>query len=285
VRVRQARSRLAGRGRLCRSRASLSVAALRRRAAACGDRPRARKRAVDLDGGRADGQSRQRQRAARDRPLVRGQSRARHDADPGHARSRPGRPRRRPARAPRWTRRGATYQATGGLIAMVFVFRMLVRETRASWRRLLFFFLCVAIGVSAIAAMRSAIQNVRAGLAREARTLTAADLVIQGTRASDADTLAIMERRLACARVRATTDTVETPTMVRPSDPGKAVARMVELQAIEPAFPLYGTVTLLDGKTYAHALLAHGGVIVRPELLAQLGVSVGESIVIGQATF
>jgi putative ABC transport system permease protein len=168
---------------------------------------------------------------------------------------------------------------------MTFVFRMLVRETRASWRRLLFFFLCVAIGVSAIAAMRSAIQNVRGGLAREARTLTAADLVIQGTRAWDADILAIMERRLKTARVQGTTDVVETPTMVRPVDESKAVARMVELQAIEPAFPLYGTITLLEGKTYSHALLAHGGVIVRPELLAQLGVNVGESIVIGQANF
>jgi putative ABC transport system permease protein len=168
---------------------------------------------------------------------------------------------------------------------MQFVFRMLVRETRASWRRLLFFFLCVAIGVAAIAAMRSAIQNVRAGLAHEARTLTAADLVIQGTRAWDAETLALIQRRLDTAHVQASTDVVETPTMVRPADQTKAVARMVEMQAVEPAFPLYGTVTLLDGKTYAHALLQHRGVIVRPELLAQLGVSVGESIVIGQSTF
>jgi putative ABC transport system permease protein len=168
---------------------------------------------------------------------------------------------------------------------MQFVFRMLVRETRASWRRLLFFFLCVAIGVAAIAAMRSAIQNVRSGLAHEARTLTAADLVVQGTRAWDAAALDILQRRLATAHVQAVTETIETPTMVRPADPAKAVARMVELQAVEPAFPLYGTVTLAEGRPYAHALLEHGGVIVRPELLAQLGVTVGESIIIGQAPF
>jgi len=169
--------------------------------------------------------------------------------------------------------------------SMLFVFRMLVRETRASWRRLLFFFLCVAIGVSAIAAMRSAIQNVRGGLAREARTLTAADLVIQGTRAWDAETLAIMDRHLRTVHVQGVTDLVETPTMVRPADPGKAVARMVELQAIEPAFPLYGTITLADGQTYRHELLQHGGAIVRPELLAQLGLRAGESIIIGRETF
>jgi len=43
---------------------------------------------------------------------------------------------------------------------MTFILRMAVRETRAAWRRLLFFFLCIAIGVGAIAALRSAIQNV-----------------------------------------------------------------------------------------------------------------------------
>ena len=31
---------------------------------------------------------------------------------------------------------------------------MAVRETRASWRRLLFFFICIAVGVAAIVALR-----------------------------------------------------------------------------------------------------------------------------------
>ena len=43
------------------------------------------------------------------------------------------------------------------------------RETRASWVRLIFFFVCVAIGVGAIVALRSMIQTVRNGLTRESR--------------------------------------------------------------------------------------------------------------------
>ena len=46
---------------------------------------------------------------------------------------------------------------------MGFVLRMVGREARASWRRLLFFFLCVAVGVGAIVALRSVIQSVRGG--------------------------------------------------------------------------------------------------------------------------
>ena len=61
---------------------------------------------------------------------------------------------------------------------MTFVLRMAVRETRAAWRRLLFFFLCIAIGVGAIAGIRSVIQNVRGVLAGQARTLIAADLIV-----------------------------------------------------------------------------------------------------------
>ena len=65
---------------------------------------------------------------------------------------------------------------------MTFVLRMAMRETRASWRRLLFFFICIAVGVAAIVAMRSVIQSVRDVFGREARTLIAADVLISTTR-------------------------------------------------------------------------------------------------------
>ena len=44
---------------------------------------------------------------------------------------------------------------------MMFVLRMALRETRSSWQRLLFFFVCLAIGVGAIVTLRSVIQSVR----------------------------------------------------------------------------------------------------------------------------
>jgi putative ABC transport system permease protein len=55
---------------------------------------------------------------------------------------------------------------------MRFVLAMAGREMRASWRRLLFFFICVAIGVGGIVALRSVIQNIRVTLVQEAKTLT-----------------------------------------------------------------------------------------------------------------
>ena len=61
----------------------------------------------------------------------------------------------------------------------MFIIRMAARETRASWRRLLFFFICIAVGVAAIVAMRSVIQSVRQVFGTEARSLIAADVLSQ----------------------------------------------------------------------------------------------------------
>ena len=61
-------------------------------------------------------------------------------------------------------RRPAGRDAGGGA-AMSFVMRMALREIRASWQRLLFFFVCIAIGVGSIVALRSVIQSVRVALA------------------------------------------------------------------------------------------------------------------------
>lgn len=167
---------------------------------------------------------------------------------------------------------------------MRFVLRMSARELRSSWQRLLFFFVCIAVGVAAIVAMRSVIQNVRVVITREARSLMAADVVIDTTRDWTPAARETIDRRLAEAGSTERTETIETPTMVRPAN-GAPVTRMVELRAVQKGFPLYGSVDLQDGQTYSHALLEDHGILVRPELLTTLNLRVGDQMVIGQATF
>ena len=162
---------------------------------------------------------------------------------------------------------------------------MAVRETRASWRRLLFFFVCIAVGVAAIVALRSIIQSVRGVFGQEARALIAADVVVSTNRDWTPEARETIDRRLAENGVIGRTETAETPTMVRPADPSKRVARMVELRAVQREFPFYGTLLLDGGVPYSHALLEHHGALVRPELLASLGLAVGDQFVIGEADF
>ncbi len=168
---------------------------------------------------------------------------------------------------------------------MRFVLGMAMRETRASWQRLIFFFVCIAVGVAAIVALRSVIRSVRDVLGGEARSLIAADALVSTTRDWTDASRAKIDKRMAEAGATLRTETIETPTMVRPADPNRIAARMVELKAIQPAFPLYGEMTLDGGQPYSHALLEHHGALVRPELLSALGVSVGDSIAIGTTTF
>ena len=59
----------------------------------------------------------------------------------------------------------------GGYGAQAFIIRMALREIRSSWQRLLFFFICIAIGVAAIIALRSVIQSVRTGMSQQAQSL------------------------------------------------------------------------------------------------------------------
>ena len=168
---------------------------------------------------------------------------------------------------------------------MSFVLRMALRETRAAWKRLLFFFVCLAIGVGAIVAIRSVIGSVRGAMTGEARTLIGGDIVVptgRGVRRGPRrarSTAGQRPRRARSQRVGG------YATMSRPADGRKAVARMVELRGVDSAFPLYGEVRLQNGGKYSHALLEQSGILVRPELLTQLGVAVGDSLVIGRSTF
>ncbi|MGE0462172.1 MAG: ABC transporter permease [Vicinamibacterales bacterium] len=167
---------------------------------------------------------------------------------------------------------------------MMFITRMIVREMRSSWRRLLFFFVCIAVGVGAIVALRSVIQSVRQTFAGEARALITADAIISSNRALDAELLQVVDRRLAEAGAESL-QSVEIATMVRAADGDRGLTRMVELRAVEPGFPYYGRMALSGGQTFSHDLLRDFGVLVRPELLAQLGLRVGDGLRIGTKRF
>jgi putative ABC transport system permease protein len=168
---------------------------------------------------------------------------------------------------------------------MKFVLRMAQREIRASWRRLLFFFLCIGIGVGSIVALRSTVQNVNKSVAGEARHLLTADVQIDSTRPWKPESLAVIDRLARPPLVLEKTETIEANTMVRPANAASDGALMVELKGIEPPFPLYGDFTLAGGAGFDHALLSNRGAVVAPLLLERLNLRLGDAIKIGESTF
>ena len=168
---------------------------------------------------------------------------------------------------------------------MTFVLRMAWRETRAAWLRLLFFFVCVAIGVAAIIVIRSVVQNVRQTLTREARQIVGADLVVQSPRPWTPEVRAVLDRELSGVPVTKT-EVIETRTMAAPVEgQGTGRVRLVELRGVEDGFPFYGTLEMPDGATYSKSLLDNFGVLVPPEFLLEMGLKVGDTLRLGGKPF
>jgi putative ABC transport system permease protein len=131
---------------------------------------------------------------------------------------------------------------------MKFILNLAYREMRASWYRLLFFFLCIAIGVGSIVALRSLVQNLRTAVTRDARSLLTADVQVSSNNALNDATRATLERTYNSPIVEGHTEVLETATMARSAESWMAVPKMVELKAVQPQFPFYGEMILAGGK-------------------------------------
>ncbi|MEP7147260.1 MAG: FtsX-like permease family protein [Acidobacteriota bacterium] len=169
---------------------------------------------------------------------------------------------------------------------MRFILNLTRREIRSSWRRLLFFFLCIALGVGSVVALRSLIQNLTRAVGTDARALMTADIDISSTNNFTPTEISKIETAVTeSGIVDGRNETITTSSMVRPSDPANSNVKLVELKGIEPPFPLVGSFELDDGTPFDFSLLEDNGVILAKILLEDLNVKVGDRIRIGEGEF
>jgi putative ABC transport system permease protein len=168
---------------------------------------------------------------------------------------------------------------------MRFVLQMARRELRSSWSRLLFFFLCIALGVGSIVAVRSMLQNANVAISREARAILTADVQVDSNRPWDQQALATIAGVARPPLVEAQTETIESATMLRPADEAQEGAIMIELKGIEPAFPLVGEFKLASGEPFTYSLIENNGAVVSAALLERLHLGLGDQVRIGGKTF
>ncbi len=169
---------------------------------------------------------------------------------------------------------------------MNFIFNLTWREIRSSWRRLLFFFLCIAIGVGSIVALRSLINNLGQAVGGDARELLTADLVVNSTNDFSPTDVAKVEEIISRSNiVEARNEAMETSAMARPVDAANQTFGFVELKGITEGFPLVGKFTLTGGEPFRMNLLANNGAVVAPILLEKLNIKVGDKIRIGETDF
>lgn len=138
----------------------------------------------------------------------------------------------------------------------------------------------LALGVAAVAAAGSVVSSVEAGLARDARALLGGDVeaarLYRPLGPADRAKLEAMGKVSEVAEVRA---------MVRRAD-DRAV--LVELKAVDAAYPLVGALRLDPAIPPAEAFAPKDGVrgiAVAPQLLRRLDLKLGDVVRIGDAPF
>ncbi len=159
------------------------------------------------------------------------------------------------------------------------VSRMAWREMGGAWRHFVAFFASVTLGVAALVAVGTFAASLDRTLSREARALMGGDLELRSSRplGTDAEAAlqALRDEGAAVMRVR------ELVGMAR--NPGNGAALLIEVKAVEEGYPLYGRVEA-EPALALQALVAGGSALVGDEVLARLGVAVGDSIAVGLGT-
>lgn len=165
------------------------------------------------------------------------------------------------------------------------MWRAILREFRGSRGRLVFFTLCLSLGVAAVVGVSSLVSIMRQGLAAESRDLLAADLRVSARRPLPET---VTEYFADLEHVRA--DVVEMGAMAslpegsRTSSAEGATSRLVEIKAVDGTYPLYGDL-VLDPPDVTAEDLAGDSVFIGPELQIELGLSVGDELRIGGVSF
>lgn len=159
--------------------------------------------------------------------------------------------------------------------------RLARRELRAGLRGFGVFLACLFLGVFAISAIGSFTAAARSGLLADASALLGGDL-----EARLAHRPVTPEQRTFLNQQGQLSEVLELRTMA--ASRGGEQRALVELKAVDAAYPLYGELPIEPHQSLDAALAGAGvsfGALVEPGFLQRFAVSVGDEIRVGKATF
>ena len=165
--------------------------------------------------------------------------------------------------------------------------RLMRWELRGSRTRILFWTLCLAVGVGAVVGVAGLGSSLESALRREARALLAGDLAVRsGGDLPDAVQEVLDETPgLQQVRVREVLGVARRAE----SRPSGANSVMVAIKSVDGPYPFFGEIGFGESTLGAEAatgalaeLLGDEGAAAAPELLSRLGLSIGDSILLGR---
>ena len=157
--------------------------------------------------------------------------------------------------------------------------RLAQRDLRGGLRGFAVFIACIALGVAAIAGVGSLAHGLSTGLVRQSRVILGGDVAF-----------ALIQREAsgpeaAFLRQHGEVSTIATLRAMAHTQDGRS--SLVELKAVDGAYPLYGTVVTDPPGRLAETLSEHDGAFgaaADPTLLMRLDLRPGDRITIGNAT-
>jgi len=156
--------------------------------------------------------------------------------------------------------------------------RLALRELRGGLRGFYVFIACMALGVAAIASVGSFSRGIAEGLAREGRLILGGDLAFTLIhREAAREERAFLDRR---------GDVSVVATLRAMARTGDGRSSLVEIKALDRAYPLYGTVAAEPEGALGDLLERRGdifGAIADPVLMGRLNLKAGDRIAIGNA--
>ncbi len=159
--------------------------------------------------------------------------------------------------------------------------RLARRELRGGLAGFRIFIACLALGVAAIAGVGSLAASLDASLRNDSRTLLGgdADFHLFHRPASEAE-------KAYLARAGRVSEVADMRAMARDADGG--ARSLIQLKAVDEAYPLYGEVTLYPPQKLEAALAfrgGHWGAVAAAGLFQRLGLKPGDLIRIGAGVF
>jgi putative ABC transport system permease protein len=164
---------------------------------------------------------------------------------------------------------------------MNLAFRLARREMRSGLAGFRLFIACLALGVAAITGILSFSRAVEEGLRADAREILGGDVAISLLyREATPEQIDFLKTQGQFVRW------IDSRAMARPT---KSDGRptLVQLKAVEPAYPLYGTVELQGGGSLADALAKRDGVwgaVVEEAALKRMNLAPGDRVRVGDVT-
>lgn len=149
-------------------------------------------------------------------------------------------------------------------------------ELARSWRGFGILIACIALGVAVITGVGSLSDGLRASFEKQGEVLLGGDVTMSRPHRS-----ATPEERAWMATRGRVSESATLRSMMRRLD-GSDQA-LVEVKAIDQAYPLVGTLGLDGDKTVAAALFQGPGAVVDPILLERLGIKIGDRVQLGNS--